>query len=212
LNFQNIAGMKNQFTLNNQLIASLKDGDEQAYHYLVEHFHHPLCVYANSLVNDHSQAEDIVQNVFIRTWVKRENLHPDYSIKSYLYKSVFNEFIDQYRRQQSVSILEKKYIEALDAIVEEDQAVFEQLLSLVQKEIQTLPPKCRKIFQLSKQDGLSNIEISQHLNISIKTVEAHMTKAFRILREKTRKKAPLETVIFLLFAPSAVKRQTLSYR
>jgi RNA polymerase sigma-70 factor (ECF subfamily) len=167
-------------------------------------------VYANSLVNDHSQAEDIVQNVFIRTWVKREKLHPDYSIKSYLYKSIFNEFIDQYRRQQSVSILEKKYIEALDAIVEEDQAVFEQLLGLVQKEIQTLPPKCRKIFQLSKQDGLSNIEISEHLNISIKTVEAHMTKAFRILREKTRKKVPLETVIFFLFAPSAAKRQTLS--
>lgn len=202
--------MKTRYSINNQLIASLKEGDERAYHYLVEQFHHPLCVYANSLVNNHGQAEDIVQNVFIRTWVKRDNLHPEYSIRSYLYKSVFNEFIDQYRRQQSVSVLEKKYIEALDTIVEEDQAVFEQLLNLVHKEIQSLPPKCRKIFQMSKQDGLSNVEISEHLNISIKTVEAHMTKAFRILREKTRKKVPLETIIFLLFAPSAAKAQSLS--
>jgi len=166
------------------LILRLKKGDAKAYSFLVNCYNHQLCVYANSLVNEKALAEDIVQNVFIKTWEKRKFLNQNFSIKGFLFKSVYNEYIDQYRKNKSVTILEKKYIEALDAIVEEDYNVLEKLYLLVQKEVQNLPPKCKNIFLLSKQEGLSNIEISEHLNISIKTVEAHITKAFSLIREK----------------------------
>ena len=176
--------MHHTYKENANLILRLKKGDAKAYSFLVNCYNHQLCVYANSLVNEKALAEDIVQNVFIKTWEKRKFLNQNFSIKGFLFKSVYNEYIDQYRKNKSVTILEKKYIEALDAIVEEDYNVLEKLYLLVQKEVQNLPPKCKNIFLLSKQEGLSNIEISEHLNISIKTVEAHITKAFSLIREK----------------------------
>ena len=183
-----------------------KNGDEKAYEYLVDTYHHRLCVYANSLVNDHDHAEDIVQNVFIRTWERRHNLKSNFTIKSFLYKSVHNEFIDQYRKKKSVTALEKKYIEELERFTEKDEVFFERLLNLVQREIQNLPPKCRKIFLMSKQEGFTNVEIAEQLNVSIKTIEYHITKAFAILRQKANK--DMEPVLFLLFGfrrPSKLK-------
>lgn len=191
--------MKSDFEENANLIFHLKKGNEQAYSFLVNCYNHRLCVYANSLINDKSLAEDIVQNVFIKTWEKRKFLIADFSIQSFLYKSVYNEYINQYRKNRSVTLLEKKYIEALDTIVEEDYSVLERLYLMVQKEVQNLPPKCKNIFLLSKQEGLSNIEISEHLNVSLKTVEYHITKAFCLIRERVDSKISKTTVFFLLF-------------
>jgi len=191
--------MRRKFKENVKLIMCLKKGDEDAFSFLVNCYNHQLCVYANSLVNDKALAEDIVQNVYVKTWEKRKYLNEGFSIKSFLYKSVHNEFIDQYRKNRSITILEKKYIEALDAIVEEDYNVLEKLYLLVQSEIQNLPPKCKNIFLLSKKEGLSNVEISEHLNISTKTVEAHITKAFCLIRERVSLPANMGTFLFLLF-------------
>lgn len=189
--------MELDFNNNAFLIQHLKNGDEKAFAHLVDVYHHRLCVYANSLVNDKNQAEDIVQNVFIRTWERRHNLKTDFTIKSFLYRSVHNEFIDQYRKRKSVTALEKKYIEELERFTEKDEDFFERLLSLVQREIQNLPPKCKKIFLMSKQEGFSNIEIAEHLNLSKKTIEYHITKAFAILRQKTN--SDMEPILFLMF-------------
>lgn len=191
--------MDYNFKDNSNLILSLKQGNEKAYSFLVNYYNHQLCVYANSLVNDKALAEDIVQNVYIKTWKKRRFLREDFSIKSFLYKSVYNEYIDQYRKNRSVTILEKKYIEALDTIVEEDYNVLEKLYLLVQKEIQNLPPKCKNVFLLSKKEGLSNIEISEFLNISTKTVEAHITKAVGLIRERVNLDINVGAILFLLF-------------
>ena len=191
--------MHDSFKENANLIWHLKKGNEDAFSFLVKNFNHQLCVYASSLLNNESLAEDIVQNVYIKTWEKRKLLSENFSIKSFLYKSVYNEYIDQYRKNRSVTLLEKKYIEALDTIVEEDYSVLEKLYILVQKEIQNLPPKCKNIFLLSKQEGLSNAEISEYLNVSTKTVEAHITKAFCLIRERVSLPANMGTFLFLLF-------------
>ncbi|MGC1633148.1 MAG: sigma-70 family RNA polymerase sigma factor [Gelidibacter sp.] len=190
---------------NKKLIEALKEGNASAYSFLMNNYHHRLCVYANSLIHDHSTAEDIVQNVFVRTWKKRDRLNPDFSISSFLYKSVYNEFIDQYRKQKTLFPLEKKYIDALSAIVEEeDSSSLDNLIITVKQEIQNLPIKYKETFLLSKQDGLTNIEIAEYKNVSLKTVEAHMTKAFSILRSKVGDK--MESILFLLFgAPKRLK-------
>lgn len=62
--------------------------------------------------------------------------------------------------------------------------IFKKLLKAVKKVVQRLPPKCKKIFELSKKEGLTNIEIAEHLNLSIKAVEAQITKAFSTIRKK----------------------------
>lgn len=183
---------------NDILIECLKKGDENAYVYLIEMYHHKLCVYANSLVKNIYNAEDIVQNVFLRTWEQSYRLKPDHSIKSFLYKSVYNEFIDQYRKKQSLITLEKTYFDALNEIIHDDNSEsLDQIIIVVKKEIQNLPPKCKEVFILSKQEGLTNIEIAEHLNISIKTVEAQITKAFSILRSTMKDK--VKVFLLLLF-------------
>jgi RNA polymerase sigma-70 factor (ECF subfamily) len=190
--------MLNNYLDNTKFIEALKSGDSKAYTVLVDYFHHKLCIYAYSLVNDQNAAEDIVQNVFIRTWKKRDQLKCDFEIRSFLYKSVYNEFIDEYRKQKLVVSLEKKYIDALTIIVEnEDQHALDRKINLVKKEIHNLPPKCKEIFMLSKHDGLTNLEIAEYKQVSVKSVEAHITKAFAILRQSIGQE--MHQVLFLLF-------------
>jgi RNA polymerase sigma-70 factor (family 1) len=183
---------------NAKLIESLSKGDESAYNYLIDTYHHKLCVYANSLVKNIYSAEDIVQNVFIKVWEQRTRLKPDHALKSFLYKLVYNEFIDLYRKNQSLFSLEKSYYDALNSVIqEEDSESFQRVLNVVNREIQNLPPKCKEVFILSKKEGLTNIEIAEHLDVSIKTVEAQITKAFSILRSSLEEK--VRSVLFLLF-------------
>ncbi|MFK8058999.1 MAG: RNA polymerase sigma factor [Polaribacter sp.] len=190
--------MKKTFLNDIELINSLKRGDSKGYQYLVSSYHIKLCVYAKSLTNDSDLAEDIVQNVFMSIWKNRNKLKEEFAVKSYLYKSVYNEFIDQYRKKKAVFTLEKKYIEALTYIVEEeDEKSLEKLMNIVKKEIDKLPPKCKQTFLLSKEEGLTNVEIAEYLNVSIKSVEAHITKAFSILRKSIGDK--VEGILFLLF-------------
>jgi len=182
---------------NSQFIDALRSGDSKAYTMLVDIYHHKLCIYAYNLINDKQAAEDIVQNVFIRTWKNRNRLKCDFEIRSFLFKSVYNEFIDEYRKQKLVVPLEKKYIDALTTIVEnEDEYALERKIKLVKREIQNLPPKCREIFILSKQDGLTNIEIAEYKQVSIKSVEASITKAFSILRKSIGDE--IHQVLFLM--------------
>ena len=91
----------------------------------------------------------------MRIWNKKHKLKDDLVVKSYLYKAVYNEFIDQYRKNKNVLTLEKKHIDALTYIVEEeDEKSLEKLISIVKKEIEKLPPKCKQTFLLSKEEIL----------------------------------------------------------
>ncbi|WP_299670003.1 RNA polymerase sigma factor [uncultured Polaribacter sp.] len=179
------------------LISSLKNGDAKAYTYLMDRYHHRLCIYATGLTRDDADAEDIVQNVFIKIWKKRQQLKAAFSLQAFLYKSVYNAFIDYYRKQKRMLPFEKTYINELSAIIEEDESTLERLILLMQREIQNLPPKCKQTFLLSKQEGLTNMEIAAYLNISVKSVEAHITRAFSTLRKAIGEK--MNGILFLLF-------------
>lgn len=198
----------NRFNDNKAFIKNLKSGNEKAYAFLVDKYHPLLCAYAESLISDRDVAQDIVQNVFIKIWEKRKFLKEDFKIKNFLYKSVFHEFIDEYRKNRAVTKLEGKYIEAVQEYLEQDneEEKLIKLFEIVQKEINNLPPKCKRIFLLSKREGLSNHEISEHLNISIKTVEAHITKGFTLIRERVNILARHEIILLLLHGSNYIKK------
>ncbi|GAA3575770.1 RNA polymerase sigma-70 factor [Snuella lapsa] len=180
------------------LIKALKQGEEKAYNFLINNYQQKLHTYAYGLTKDFDLAEDVVQNIFIYLWKNRLSLKDNFSIKNYLYRAIYNECIDYYRKKKAVTALEKKYIDALNYIVEEEnESSMEKLIYLVKREIENLPPKCKQTFLLSKQDGLTNIEIAEYLNVSIKSVEAHITKAFSILRKTVGDK--MDGVLFILF-------------
>tara|TARA_R110002050_G_scaffold268550_1_gene410691 strand:- start:37217 stop:37828 length:612 start_codon:yes stop_codon:yes gene_type:complete len=183
---------------NINLISGLKKGESKAYALLVDTYHNMLCVYAYQLTNDRDHAKDIVQNVFINIWRIRLKLKDDFAVKSYLYRSVYNEFLNQERNKIHAVPLDKKNIEALSSIMEDDnENSLENLITLVKREIQNLPPKCKQTFLLSKQDGLTNIEIAEYMNVSVKSVEAHITKAFYILRKTIGDQ--MQQILFLIF-------------
>ncbi len=189
--------MNNKTLPNKTLINKLKNGEAFAFTYLVDKFHQKLYVYADSLINDSIISEDIVQNVFIKVWERRSHLKEEFSIQSYLYKLVYNEFIDHYRKHKHVIPLEKKHIDTLLFITSDDNSSYiEQLNEMVKVEIQQLPSKCKNIFLLSKKNGLTNNEISELLGISIKTVEYHITKSFYIIRKNLDLK--MRCILFLI--------------
>lgn len=179
-------------------IESLKLGDEKAYSYLVDKYDKQLFVYALSLAKDVALAQDIVQNVFLNVWIYREKLNSESSIKNFLYTSTFNNFTKQYWKNQSSKNLRDKYAQALNEVVEEtDEETIKKLMKIVTEEIDSLPRKCKEVFLLSKKDGLTNIEISEYLNISLKTVESHISKAYMIIRERIGNK--IQCVLLMIF-------------
>ncbi|MBJ2174206.1 sigma-70 family RNA polymerase sigma factor [Aureibaculum sp. A20] len=190
--------LNTNFEDNTYLIESLKQGDEKAYSHLIEKFHKKLFIYAFSLTNNKPLAKDVLQNVFLNVWIFRDKLDSNLSINNFLYTATYNEFIRQYWKNQSTKDLENKYAQALNEVINEtDEKTIETLMSIVTQEIQNLPKKCKKVFLLSKEDGLTNMEISEYLEISIKTVEAHISKAYCIIRKKIGKKT--SSILFLLF-------------
>src|SRR5690606_22199627 len=167
------------------LIQQLKNGDEKAYLHLLKTYHRRLHAYAFSLVCDQDMAQDMVQNVFLKTWDFRHRLDEKYSIQSFLFKSVYNESINYNQKNKAMRLLQRKYIESLGEIMEEtSEESFEKMVAIVDKEISYLPEKCKQVFVLSKKEGLTNQEIAEHLCVSVKAVEAQITKAFSVLREK----------------------------
>jgi len=186
------------FSNQKKLIKHLKKGNSLAYSYLVDLYYKELCNYATSLARDDFKSEDIVQNVIVRMWQQREKLNTNILIKNYLYKSVYNEFIDQYRKDLSISVLERKYIEVLDSFIEvKEENETKRLITLVEKEIEQLPNKCKETFLLSKKNGLTYREIADYQNVSVNTVEKQMVKAFSILRKKLKDK--MTSLLFILF-------------
>ena len=185
--------------MNNEiLIENLINGDEKAYIYLMDNFYNKLCVYAQGLTKDKFKAEDIVQNVFFKVWEHRKKLSPIYSINNFLYKSVYNEFIDQYRKNKILTPLEKNHIKHLNTIVQDNNLnEITRLVEVVKSEIEKLPNKCKTIFTMAKLEGLTYAEIAEHQNISVRTVENQISKAFEIIRQKLGDK--IDTILFLLF-------------
>ena len=151
----------------------------------------PLCGFAAKYVGDLDDAKNIVHEVFISVWDKFQTLPEDINHKSYLYTAVKNKSLNFIRDR-------KKHIHLADLELEEPveenlQLEAQELEKEIELGIASLPEKCREIFQLNRQEGLKYSEIADRLGISIKTVEAQMSKALAILREQ------LKNFMFLLF-------------
>ena len=178
-------------------IEKLKKGDYDAYTLLMNDYYNNLCGYANLFTKDPSKSEDIVQNVFVKLWVYRKKIDSNIPIKRYLHKSVYNEFIDQYRKNKSVISLEEKHLKAINTVIDNNSFDIEKLMIRVNDEIEKLPEKCKRVFILNKKEGLTHDEIAEYLQISKKTVEGHITRAFKILNQKLGKK--IKSILIILF-------------
>jgi len=172
---------------NKKFYKRLQENDPIAWRELINSYSDRLYAYALSLSSDHDVSSDIIQQVFINLFESKDRLDPKYSLKSFLYRSTYNQFVDNYRKKKSMSILHEQYYHILDQfITNTDEEDFSKKINLLNDLIRTLPLKTKEVFILSKSDGLTNAEISEILDISIKTVEGHITRAFKLLRKMAK--------------------------
>jgi RNA polymerase sigma-70 factor (ECF subfamily) len=157
-----------------------------------------LCSYANLFLNDPEAAEDVVQEVFFKLWKNREVVTIHTTLKSYLFRSVRNGCLNLIEhvtvRETYKAYHEEDIREAENKMV--DEAIVTELEMKIRESIDLLPEERRKIFVMSRFDGLKYREIAEKLNISVKTVENQMYQALRFLREKLVDYLPLLLVIF----------------
>ena len=144
-----------------------------------------MCNFAFKYLNDSSVAEDAVQDVFVKIWVKREGVDLSKNIKSFLFQSVKNRAIEVIRKNKLDTNYRSDNLRKLEGITDmDDEADRFLMMERIYASIRQLPPKCQKVFTLSKVNGLTYNEIAEELEISVKTVENQIGRSLRILREK----------------------------
>lgn len=144
-----------------------------------------LCRTVYKIVKDKDTSEDIVQEVFVKMWNKRKELEINVSVKAYLYRSAINTALNYIGSAKKLNYLEDDYAHLSSNNVQEYHD-FKETENHVMKAIDRLPPACKAIFVLSRQEEMSYREIADTLNISIKTVENQMGKALKVLREQLK--------------------------
>ena len=164
-------------------IERLKQRDELAWKDFIGLYENKLVNYARSLSKDYDNSLDIVQHVFIKMYINRNKLDPKKSIQQYLYKSIFNEYLNFKKKTKDTCRLDEHHFFFEKNRFENcsDDEIF-QKINMMNKLIHELPTKTKQVFTMSKVRGLSNSEISIKLQIHPKTVEGHITKAFKLLR------------------------------
>lgn len=170
----------------NLLKNELQKGNHNALRFLMEKYQKPLLNYLYILSRDYELTQDVVQEVFIKIWEERDNIQSVSFVNRYLYKSVYHRFLNKLRKAKRLIPIGYKHLQALDEILENDDVLQNQMKAL-NLEVQKLPKRCKEAFILSKKEGLTTKEIANYMNVSSKTVEAQMNKAFSILRENLKK-------------------------
>ena len=172
--------------------------DKKEIEKLFKSYFGPLCSFAGKYVKDHDSAKEIVHDVFINLWEKRDALHMKTSLKSYLFKSVHNRCLNYLRDQKKFdkNELGEDNIGSYGSVDYNDHLEEAELQQKINVALNSLPEKCREIFILSRFEELKYKEIAVRLNVSVKTVETQMSKALKILREELIDY--LKIIIFLI--------------
>jgi len=188
-------------------LVRLKEGDSNAFESVFKFWYEPLVHFADEYISDLESARNIVQNIFMKLWEKHALVDPDSNLRAYLYIATRNACLSHLRHLRLETVYfeksRKNYedlqlnYEALEELKME-QIDFSNLEKLIQDTIDSLPERCREVFLMSRYDELKNKEIAEKLNISVKAVEANITRAMNKLRENTKEYLP-ELVLFLLF-------------
>ncbi len=162
--------------------------DKASFKVFFDEHYNALCNYIYHYLNDPVSAEDIVQETFINLWQKRNDYKMPHSLKAFAYKSCKNKAVEYIRSKKSYDQHIKEA--ALSRIKVTDPSEMSSQYSRLEelhRSIRHLPPKCRNVFELHKFNGLSYAEIADRESISVNTVENHMVKALKLLRESMPK-------------------------
>jgi RNA polymerase sigma-70 factor (ECF subfamily) len=180
------------------LIRQLKKGEESAYEMLFKEYYQMLVIFANKYLYDIEASKELVQDLFVYIYEKREKIEINSSLKSYLFRSVHNRSLNLINSER----IRNKYAEHISRTIDLDENTIEKQMNhselehAIYRAIGDLPPKCRDIFKLNRFEGMSNSEIAEKLKLSKRTVETQISKALKILRVKLE---PYSAALILIF-------------
>jgi RNA polymerase sigma-70 factor, ECF subfamily len=169
--------------------------DMKAFEVLFHRHYKTMCQFVYKLTPCRQSTEEIVSDVFMKIWNNREFLHIQSSLKAYLLISMRNQAIDYLRRQQ------RRRTVGADAIhpnlpsgytTADDRVIGDEALDIIEAAIESLPPQGKIIFRLSRDGGMKYREIADHLQLSIKTIETHMSRSLLFLRNEIKGKLGVE--------------------
>ena len=169
------------------IIFRINQGDLVAFEHIFRKHYENLCRYAMKILNNADEAEEVVQDLFLVLWQKRETIKIDVSLKAYLYIAVHNRCLKLLRRKN----IEEKFRNSQSKTVvysesPEETANTGEMFEIFERTMDSLPARCSAIFRMSRFEGLKYAEIARKLSVSVKTVEANMGKALKMLRKNLK--------------------------
>nr|MBD3620662.1 RNA polymerase sigma-70 factor [Sunxiuqinia sp.] len=172
---------------NKELLLLIRDDDMVAFYQLYERYSRRLYGFVLRYIKLEADAEEIVQEVFIKIWESRNKIDVYSSFESFLFTIAYNTTISLFRKRTS----EKKYLEHIKSLQQIEEApdltneiYFNELSEKVQALLNELTPRQREIFQLSREEGLAHEEIAKKLDISVNTVKKHITNTLSFLKSR----------------------------
>lgn len=176
-----------------EIVGAIREGNERIFEETFRKYYQSLCNYANSILKEMDEAEEVVQNLFLSIWEKRSDLEINISLKSYLYRAVHNHCLNRIKHLKVREEYQQYATNFYDASYESvSQTVMKnELETKIEEAIRKLPEQCRLIFRMSRFEELKYHEIAEQLELSPKTVENQIGKALKILRVELAEYLPL---------------------
>jgi RNA polymerase sigma-19 factor, ECF subfamily len=175
------------------LCERLKGGDVEAYKQIYDKYHSQLYYYALRFLKMPELAEDVIHDVFLKLWEIREQLKPEYGIAGYLYKISRNQVFKLIKKIAVETELRAKVISIIEeqAVESEADLQWNEYAGLLGGAVEQLPPQCKKVFNLCRQEGKTYDEAAQILGISKHTVKEHMMAAMKSIKKYFRQNADI---------------------
>lgn len=166
------------------LVAALKLDSHEAFVKIFRQYYANLVRFTARFIPDKSTCEDIVQEAFIRVWTNRKNLETGTSIRSYMISLVQNLALNELRHRKVKMLYEDMNHETILSLSPDDHLFYSELSDAYETALAKLDPAVRETLMLSRQERLKYTEIAQRLNISVRTVEARISKALKFLQNE----------------------------
>lgn len=165
------------------LLFELKNGRERAFDYIFRKYYKSLCAQAMSYISDLDTAQYVVQECLVKFWEKRSELDEIQNLAGYLSQMVRNQCIDNLRKSKSRNkIIEHAMKTDLNENSTENQLLVHEFEEKLVLALSNLPERCRMAFEYSRFEELTYPEIAKKMNISVKAVEALLSRALKSLR------------------------------
>jgi len=174
--------------MNEVILQQVIEGDRAAFSVLFDHYKGPAMRFCYTIVKDEAEAENMLQDVFIKIWERRHQIKPELNFNSYLYTCLRNVSFDFLKKMEKEQVLRQKYFERIEQIAQDESQEYETRMSQLECAVDNLSTKRKQILKMSLEENKSYQEIASSLKISKNTVKNQLVKARQFLKHQLEAK------------------------